>query len=276
MIKRIKRHINGIKRYYKRDGLDGVVYYIKHRFYNQLIRPVKYSDLFIPFSPERLLAKKYEETFPVIDDMNFSTMGNYSIYNKNNLSPESVIYSLGVLSDTQFDDAISHTYGCSVYLFDPSNIAKDHIEKVNNPKFVFSQVGVWKETCDIEFSTPKYGGSPSMILKYDGKHFVHRCVDLKEILEQNNHTHIDLVKMDIEGAAFGVINRMLDIEVYPGQIIAEFERPRSDSILDYFGFYSDLMALNERLVGLGYRAYVMPREKFKYYSIELIFVRLDH
>lgn len=285
MIKRIKRHIKGIKLYYQRDGLNGVMYYIKHRFYNQIIRPIKFSDFLIPFNPERLLAKRYEETFQCVNDQDFSTMGNYCIYNKETISQEatsqktiskdSVIYSLGVLSDTDFDQAISDQYGCNIHLFDPSNIAKTHIEKVNNPKFVFTQVGIWKETCDIEFTTPKYGGSPSMILKYDGKHFTHKCVDLYEILNQNKHDHIDIIKMDIEGAAFGVINRMLDINIYPSQIIAEFERPRSKDVLEYFGFYSDLIALNNRLAALGYRAFCMPREKVKYFSIELIFVRLN-
>lgn len=276
MIKRIKRHINGIKRYYKRDGLSGVAYYIKHRIHNKIVNPVKHSDLLIPFSPKRLLAKQYEATFPVVDAQNFTMMGNYLICNKDQFTSDAIIYSLGVLSDTAFDEAISHKFGCPIYLFDPSNIAKDHIDKVNNPKFLFSQVGVWKETCDIEFSTPKYGGSPSMVLKWSGKQFTHRCVDLKEIMAQNEHEHIDLIKMDIEGAAFGVLNRMLDIEIYPRQIIAEFERPRGNDIKEYFGFYSDLIALNERLAALNYKAFCIPRKKFKYFSIELIFVRFNH
>lgn len=273
MVSTFSKHVNGIKRYYKRDGMDGVIYYIKHQIYNNIVKPIIHADLLIPFNPERILARRYEATFPVIDSNTFSQMGNYSIYTDNHFNQNSIIYSLGVLSDTAFDEAISDTFGCSVFLFDPSNIAKQHIEKIKHPKFIFSQIGVWKETCDVEFSTPKYGGSPSMILNWNGKRFTHRCVDLKEILASNDHQHIDLIKMDIEGAAFGVLNRMLELGVYPSQIIAEFERPRSKNVLDYFQFYTDLQDVNNKLKKLGYTAYCMPRVKYKYFSIELIFVR---
>ena len=282
MINRIKRHINGVKRYYARDGLNGVVYYIKHRIYNRLIKPVIYADWLVMFNPERQMAKRFERTIPIIDQR-FIKMGNYFIYedkaklnasSANHMSSsEKVIYSLGVLSDTEFDEAVSSHFNCDVFLFDPSNIARDHLQKLNHPRFIFQQVGVWSETCEMTFSSPKYGGSPSMIIEYTGKSFTHQCVDIKEILAKHGHQQIDIIKLDIEGAALGVLNRLLEIQHYPTQIIAEFERPRTGEATDYFQFYSDLITLNNALAALGYQIYRLPREKTKYYSIELIFVR---
>ncbi|MCY7296210.1 FkbM family methyltransferase [Alteromonas sp. a30] len=273
MKKWIQKQIKGIKTYYARDGLKGVLYYIKHRFYNRLIKPVLHADFWIPFSAERRLAKRFEATFPKVDNTHFLTMGNYVIYDDKSLSNESVVYSLGVLANTDFDQAVADKYLCPIYLFDPSNIARDHLQKVNNPLFKFQQIGVWNETVEMNFKTPKYGGSPSMIASHDGKQFVHQCVDIKSVLAEHQHDRIDILKMDIEGAAFAILERLLEIEVYPKQIIAEFERMNRDDVMNFFNFYTRLIHLNNQLKNLGYKAYVIPRDKYKYFSIELIFVR---
>lgn len=271
---RVQKHVKGIKLYYNRDGLAGVWYYINHRIYNRIIAPLLFSDLWIPFSAERRIARNYEKTLPRINNQHFLTMGNYCIHDDPKLNRDSIVYSLGVLADTDFDQAISDRYDCPIYLFDPSNIAKNHLDKVNNPKFIFEQVGVWNETLVMQFTSPKYGGSPSMVpTEYKGKRFEHKCVDIKEILEKNGHDHIDVIKMDIEGAAFEVIERLLEIEVYPRQLVAEFERMKTNSVMDFLAFYSRLIKLNQRMVELGYKIHVIPREKFKYFSIELIYVR---
>lgn len=41
-------------------------------------------------------------------------------------------------------------------------------------------------------------------------------------MNQNNHTHIDILKMDIEGAEYEVIPDILATKIPIGQIIVEF------------------------------------------------------
>ena len=42
-------------------------------------------------------------------------------------------------------------------------------------------------------------------------------------MEQYGHTHIDLLKLDIEGAEIETVNQMLDDKIYPNYILIEFD-----------------------------------------------------
>lgn len=42
-------------------------------------------------------------------------------------------------------------------------------------------------------------------------------------MEQHGHTHIDLLKLDIEGAEIETVNQMLDDKIYPNYVLIEFD-----------------------------------------------------
>jgi len=42
-------------------------------------------------------------------------------------------------------------------------------------------------------------------------------------MKQYGHTHIDLLKLDIEGAEIETVNQMLDDKIYPTYILIEFD-----------------------------------------------------
>ena len=42
-------------------------------------------------------------------------------------------------------------------------------------------------------------------------------------MEENNHTYIDLLKLDIEGAEINLLNKMLDDKIYPTYVLCEFD-----------------------------------------------------
>lgn len=81
----------------------------------------------------------------------------------------------------------------------------------------------------------------------------------------NKHSNLDVLKLDIEGAALVVLNDMLDNDIFPSQIVAEFERPNTKKASDYISFYCDLNKLIDRLNSLGYSTHRLPREKYCYY-----------
>ena len=255
------------------DGGTGMVYFIKHQIYNYFIRYFYQTKLSVYFNPERQIAKRYEQTLPIIEKDKFYKVGNYYLSNKYPLSSNSIIYSLGILNDTSFDQSVSDKYKCNIFMFDPSIIATKHIEEINNPKFIFQEIGIWVEKTNMRFSSPLYGGSPSMFLKHQGKVFNAPCERLSTIMDNNNHSHIDVLKMDIEGAAPPILNNMLDNKIYPNQIIAEFERPNGFCVKEFLDFYQTLRKLINRLESVGYIMGVIPREKFKYYSLELSFIK---
>ena len=49
-------------------------------------------------------------------------------------------------------------------------------------------------------------------------------------MSQNNHSNIDLVKLDIEGAGIDVIDNFVSQNIFPKQIIAEFEYSENEYI----------------------------------------------
>ena len=255
------------------DGGTGVVYFVKHQIYNRFIQHIIHANLLTCLNPERQISKRYEQTLPIIEKDEFYKVGNYYLSNKYPLSSNSIVYSIGILNDIKFDQAVSDKYGCNIFMFDPSIIATKYIEEINNPKFIFREVGVWIEKTTMRFSSPLYGGSPSMFLKHQGKVFESPCEQLSSLMNSNNHIHIDVLKMNIEGAAPPILNDMLDNEIYPNQIIAEFERPNSACVEEFLDFYQILRKLISRLKSAGYKMRVIRREKFRYYSLELIFVK---
>jgi hypothetical protein len=46
---------------------------------------------------------------------------------------------------------------------------------------------------------------------------------IKNIMKENNHSKIDLLKLDIEGAEIEVLNNMIDDEIYPRYLCIEFD-----------------------------------------------------
>ena len=46
---------------------------------------------------------------------------------------------------------------------------------------------------------------------------------VKDLMAQESHHHIDLLKLDIEGAEVKVLNNMLDSEIYPRYLCVEFD-----------------------------------------------------
>lgn len=46
---------------------------------------------------------------------------------------------------------------------------------------------------------------------------------IKELMVENNHTHIDLLKLDIEGAEINVLNKMFNDNIFPSYLCIEFD-----------------------------------------------------
>jgi len=72
-------------------------------------------------------------------------------------------------------------------------------------------------------TNPKYV-SQSLKKEMFGNDFYEVDVDsIKNLMIDNNHDKIDLLKIDIEGAEIEVINQMLDDEIYPRYLCIEFD-----------------------------------------------------
>jgi FkbM family methyltransferase len=147
---------------------------------------------------------------------------NPSLLNKN-----SIIYSFGIGEDISFDKAIIDTHKCHVYGFDPTPKSLDWCAKQTLPEnFHLYDFGISNKTGKVKFHLPKNNEhvSGSLILQNNvsNKHVVE--VEMKsfnELLKIHAHKKIDVLKMDIEGSEYDVIENILKSEIQINQLAIE-------------------------------------------------------
>jgi FkbM family methyltransferase len=142
------------------------------------------------------------------------------------LSAASVVYSFGVGEDISFDLALIQRFGLQVQAFDPTPRSIEWVRGQKLPtKFAFHPFGVAAMDGNCTFLppqnpehvshtiVPRESCLPSIEVP------VHR---LRTIVETLGHERIDLLKMDIEGAEYGVLDDMLACRIPVKQLLVEF------------------------------------------------------
>lgn len=194
-------------------------------------------------------------------------VGNYKILS-DNISQSSIIYSCGIAENISFDEAISQKYGCDVFMFDPTERSNKYMNSIDNPKLKFFNIGIWKIDGNIKFYMPKNSGginfSATNLFKTK-MHIYLPCKTIKSLMYELNQTKIDILKMDIEGAAFEILEDILDNNIYPHQIIAEIERPFfifDANFLELYAYFKRRRKLRSRLKKLGYEVVDLKANEF--------------
>lgn len=162
--------------------------------------------------------------------LNVSTFGNkfasWTFY-PDLLNEKSVVYSFGVGDDISFDLALINLYDVQVFAFDPTPKSIDWIASQNLTKhFIFHPVGLADFDGKAKFSPPENPNHISATLQNrpetKDQAYKVEVKSLKTIMEELGHRHIDLIKMDVEGTEYQVIDDMQSKNIRPGQILIEF------------------------------------------------------
>ncbi len=147
------------------------------------------------------------------------------------LGPESIIYSAGVGRDITFEHALANRFGATVILIDPSPTGKETMEKPENrrPEFIFLDVALAGHDGDLCLSPPPDPEEGSWIPEDkkqdssgDSRTISVKCRTVQSLMAEFNHPHIDLLKIDIEGAEYDVVESILHSPVKIKQIAVEF------------------------------------------------------
>jgi len=212
---------------------------IRHKFYKWTERKLKIP--IDPFLPTERLGTPY---------------GGW-IIPKNRLNTTSVCYLVGAGEDISFDLAVAAAYGCPVHIFDPTPRSISHVESLKEnliaglqtacptcpggfypvyPPDLASRlhlhpVGIWNEDATLRFFAPQNEThvSHSLVNLQQTEHSIEvPARRLAGIMQELGHTRIDLLKIDIEGAEYQVIESIIQDKIDIGIICIEFDESSSN------------------------------------------------
>jgi FkbM family methyltransferase len=163
-------------------------------------------------------------------DTGFGAWGTYVAP----LHADSIIYSVGVGDDISFDLALIERLGATVHAFDPTPQSHAWLSRQALPEqFQLHKYAVGDRDGTAAFYAHE---NPDWIAHSMLKtsHSVGDSVEvqvrrLKTLMELLGHERIDLLKIDIEGAEYGVIDDLTASHVRVGQLLVEFHH-RFDEI----------------------------------------------
>lgn len=177
----------------------------------------------------------------------------------NGLGPQHFVVSAGAGEDISFDLELASRFGCQILILDPTPRAVTHYELVrdgiheqksvaiNNSKtdfynatqadlenIRFKPLGLWDRVETLSFFAP---ANPAHVshsignLHESQQGFQAECVSLSEIMSMEQRANIDVLKLDIEGAEFAVLEHMLTTDIRPNFILVEFHAGKDENEL---------------------------------------------
>lgn len=142
------------------------------------------------------------------------------------MSKDAVVYSFGVGEDASFDIALIKRYGLTIHAFDPTPKSIQWVHKQNfPPNFVLHEYGLADFDGEITFNAPKNQDhvSHTILDRPSGNATIQVPVKtLATIMRELGDDHIDLLKMDIEGAEYQVVEALVKSTIRPAQLLIEF------------------------------------------------------
>lgn len=147
------------------------------------------------------------------------------------LSANSVVYSVGIGRDLSFDLALVEAIGARVIAFDPTPDAVAWLRTQRLPSGVSCrQVGLAGYDGRMVFHQNSEQGNPSYSSKVLGPGVAVECEvrKLATLMTEEGHHHLDLLKLDIEGAEYDVIDEIVNERIAVRQLLVEFHHRKLD------------------------------------------------
>jgi len=276
-----------INRLIKKTKSKGIIGLLKSifNFFNKMFNPKHTGEFPLKhfFLKKRRLIKEFtKKNLDQLDDFNIVNVSNYLI-KENVINSNSVIYSFGIGENLEFEKKLSKKYNCKVYCFDPTSLAINFMksEKYDENKIIYQPYGIWKDDGKIKFfrqdekNLNKSGGSITNLFETSSYDLLD-CFKLSTLMKNNKNNNIDVIKLDIEGASIDVIEDFINDEIFPGQIVAEFEYSENDNVEenDFISWSNRLKKIIDLLKTKNYKCYYLPRySHLPYSTIEALFIR---
>jgi len=128
-----------------------------------------------------------------------------------NLNKDSIVFDLGGCIG-EWSEKIFSRYNSNIFIFEPvKNFVKIMRKKfLNNDKIKIFRIGLSDITKDVIISVDK---TASSIYKDGNKKEKIRLVEIKHFLDVNNIVKIDLMKINIEGGEYDLLDHMIKKDI---------------------------------------------------------------
>jgi FkbM family methyltransferase len=142
-----------------------------------------------------------------------------------------VAYCAGAGEDTTFDTALLER-GLWVTTFDPTPRAIAHVRATmpNSPRFRFEPIGWWDSSTELRFyapTNPAHVSHSALNLQRTGEYFIAPVAPVHVLARRlGDDDTVHLIKMDIEGAEYRVIDSLLEFGPLPEILCVEFDQPQ--------------------------------------------------
>ena len=173
------------------------------------------------------------------------------------INEKSIIYSFWIGEDISFDLSIIKEFDCNVFGFDFTPKSIEWISKNRfNSNFKFYDFGIGTETKTMKFYPPKNINHVSGSLIIQKNVNKEQSIDvmvksLKDIMIDNNHNKVDVLKLDIEGYEYELFESIDFSKLHINQILVEF----------HGRFYNDgkskTLKIIERLSSYGFEIFAI-------------------
>lgn len=141
---------------------------------------------------------------------------------------DSVCYSAGVGTDVTFDVELIKQAGCSVYGFDPTPGSITYVADTDLPPdyhfFPYALCGSAGPRTFYPYNPRDGSFSADLAKRGTSEPFTTRCRTLRSLMEELDHQRIDVLKLDIEGSEYEVLESMLKDGVEVDVLCVEFHR----------------------------------------------------
>lgn len=139
--------------------------------------------------------------------------------------PPVVAYCAGVGKAMTFEVELAKMTRQPVLVFDPSPTGVNTVARTETQNLEFFPVGLAANPGIFQFSVPADPEEGSYSMTQGNLETVSfECYDLDTVMARNGDSHIDLLKMDIEGFEFDIVNQFLDRNIPVRQLCVEFHR----------------------------------------------------
>jgi FkbM family methyltransferase len=147
-------------------------------------------------------------------------------FNPTVLGGDSVVYSAGIGDDISFDLALIRLFGVTVHGFDPTPRSIAWVASQKLPaQFVMHGYGLGSADGSIVFHEPENAAHISLSVLERTAPTGRLSLPVRElggIMRELGHERIDLLKMDIEGAEYAVIEDLLARQLPVRQLLVEY------------------------------------------------------